>query len=148
MENFIFFAASMSTISWSSILFFQSVFISVKIWAVFIKAVAQGCSIKKVVLKNFAKSTEKHLCWSHYLTKLRPEACNFIKQWLQRKCFPVDFAKLLRTPILQNICKWQLLYLGSCWTSMMEFVLRKQLHLFFVRTSKILMRLDVLMSNL
>ena len=26
------------------------------------------------------------------------KACNFIKKWLQDRCFPVNFAKFLRTP--------------------------------------------------
>ena len=32
-------------------------------------------------------------------------ACNFIKKWLQYRCFPVKFAKVSRTTILQNICE-------------------------------------------
>ena len=36
------------------------------------------------------------------------EAANFFKR-LQHKCFPVKFAKLLRIPILRNICKQLLL---------------------------------------
>ena len=43
------------------------------------------CSIKKGLLKNFAKFTGKHLCQS--LSKKRP--------WY--RCFPVNFAKFLRT---------------------------------------------------
>ena len=38
------------------------------------------------VLKNFAKFTEKDLCQSLFLIKR-----------LRRKCFPVNFAKFLRT---------------------------------------------------
>ena len=30
------------------------------------------------------------------------KACNFIKNWLQHRCFPVKFMKFLRTPILKN----------------------------------------------
>ena len=30
---------------------------------------------------------------------------NFIKMRLQNRCFPVNIAKLLRTPILKNICE-------------------------------------------
>ena len=30
------------------------------------------------------------------------KACNFIKKRLQRKCFPVNIAKFLRTAFLQN----------------------------------------------
>ena len=32
------------------------------------------------------------------------KACNFIKKRLQHRCFPLKFAKFLRTPILKNIC--------------------------------------------
>ena len=54
------------------------------------------CSVKKSVLKNFADFT-RHLRWS------------FIKNRLQHRCFPVKFAKFLRTPIWRNICERGLL---------------------------------------
>ena len=41
-------------------------------------------------------------------------ACNLIKKRLQHNCFPVKCKKLLRTPILKNICGRLLLYLFSC----------------------------------
>ena len=44
------------------------------------------------------------LCW------LCIRACNFIKKKLQHKCFPVKFTKVLRAPILKNICEGLLLY--------------------------------------
>ena len=47
------------------------------------------CSIRKDVLRNFAKSTGKHLCQ-------RPTK----KGW--HSCFPVNFAKFLRTSFFQN----------------------------------------------
>ena len=31
------------------------------------------------------------------------KACNIIKQRLQHRCFPVNIAKILRTPFLKNI---------------------------------------------
>ena len=34
------------------------------------------------------------------------KVCSFIKKRLQHRCFPVNIAKFLRTPILKNICKW------------------------------------------
>ena len=37
-------------------------------------------------------------------------ACNFFKKRLQHRCFPVKFAKILRTPILNNICERLLLH--------------------------------------
>ena len=60
----------------------------------------QRCSIKKSGLNNFATFTRKHL-----------KASNFIKKRLQHKCFPVNAAKFLRTPILKNICERQHLHL-------------------------------------
>ena len=58
---------------------------------------------KKGVLRNFAKSTGKHLCQSLFFTKvagLRPKACNLIKKRLWHKYFHVNFAKFLRTPLM------------------------------------------------
>ena len=55
---------------------------------------------KIVVLENFAKLTGKHLSWSVFLIKLK--AFNFNKKTLQHRCFPVNFAKFLRTPCSQK----------------------------------------------
>ena len=62
------------------------------------------CSVKKGILKNFANFTGKHL-FSSLL-----QACNFIKKKLQHWCFPVKFAKFLRTSILKNICERLILF--------------------------------------
>ena len=35
--------------------------------------------------------------------------CNIIKKRLQHRCFPVKYAKFIRTPFLKNICGWRLL---------------------------------------
>ena len=32
------------------------------------------------------------------------QACNFIKNGLQHRCFPLNVAKFLRTPFSKNIC--------------------------------------------
>ena len=48
------------------------------------------------VLKIFAIFTGKYLCWSLFLIKLL-NLLNFIKRRLQRRCFPVNIAKFLRT---------------------------------------------------
>ena len=47
---------------------------------------------KKAVLKNFAKFTEKQLCWSLFLNKIAGLR-------LQHRRFPVNFVKFLRTPL-------------------------------------------------
>ena len=33
------------------------------------------------------------------------QTCNFIEKRRQNRCFPLNIAKLLRTPILKKICK-------------------------------------------
>ena len=59
--------------------------------------------MKKGVHRNFAKFTGKHLCQSLFFDKvaiLRP--ATLLKKRLWHRCFPVNFAKFLRTPFLQN----------------------------------------------
>ena len=54
--------------------------------------------LKKVVLKNFDKFTGKHLCRNLFFNKvaeLRP--ATLVKKRLPHRCFPVNFAKFLRT---------------------------------------------------
>ena len=61
------------------------------------------CSVRKGVLRNFAKFTGKHLCQRLFFNKvagLRP--ATLLKKSLWHRCFPVNFAKFLRTPFLQN----------------------------------------------
>ena len=52
----------------------------------------RSCFMKKGVLKNFAIFTGKL------------QVRNFIKNRLQHRCFPLNIAKFLRTPISKNIC--------------------------------------------
>ena len=54
------------------------------------------CSVKKGVFKNFAKFTGGTL----------------LKKRHWRKCFPVNFAKFLRTPFLQSTSGWLPLVIG------------------------------------
>ena len=49
--------------------------------------------MKKRVLRNFTKFRRKHLCQSLFFNKLAG---------LRHRCFPVHFAKFLRTPFLRN----------------------------------------------
>ena len=61
------------------------------------------CSVRKGVLRNFAKFTGKHLCQSLFLNKvagLRPAI--LLKKRLWHRCFPVNFAKFLRTTFSKN----------------------------------------------
>ena len=66
------------------------------------------CSVKKDVLRNFAKFTGKHLCQSHFLNKVAGLE-TLLRKRLCRRCFPVNFAKFLRTPFLQSTSRRLLL---------------------------------------
>ena len=55
------------------------------------------CSRKRVVFRNFAKFTGKHLM-----------SATLLKKRLWHRCFPVNFAKFLRIPFLQKTY-WRLL---------------------------------------
>ena len=64
----------------------------------------------KGVPRNFAKFTEKHLCQSLFFNKvagLRP--ATLLKKRLWHRCFPVNFAKFLITPIFIEHLRWLLL---------------------------------------
>ena len=68
----------------------------------------QMYSVRKGVLKNFAKFTGIHLCQRLFFYKvagLRP--ATILKKRLWHRCFLVNFAKFLRTPFIQNTF-WQL----------------------------------------
>ena len=71
--------------------------------------------LKKAVLTNIAIFTGRRLCWILFVIKLQAfpdvQVCNFIKKGLQLRNFPVNIPKLLRTPILKNICEWLLLFI-------------------------------------
>ena len=65
---------------------------------------------KKGVLQNFAKFTGKHLFQSLFFKKvadLRPSS--LLKKRLWHMCFPVNFAKFPRIPILTEYLRWLLL---------------------------------------
>ena len=64
----------------------------------------QRCSMKKSVLRNFAKFTRKHLCHSLFFNKVRPAP--LLKKRLWHRCFLVNFANFLR---IQNTSGWLLL---------------------------------------
>ena len=65
---------------------------------------------RKGVLRNFANFTGKHLCQSFFFNKvanLRP--ATLLKKRLWHMCFPVNFVKFLRTPLLTEHLRWLLL---------------------------------------
>ena len=67
------------------------------------EAVAQRFSVREGVLRNFAKFARNHLYQSLFFNKvagLRP--ATLLKKLLWHRCFPVSFAKFLRTVFSQN----------------------------------------------
>ena len=72
------------------------------------------CSVRKGVLGNFAKFTGKHLCQSLFFNKVAGlRLATLLKKRLWHRCFPVNFAKFLRTPFLQNTSRRLLLKVGA-----------------------------------
>ena len=74
--------------------------------------------IKTGVLKSFAIFTGKHKSWCHFLMKLQASRS---ANRLQHRCFPMNIAKFLRIPFLQNTT-------GGCFCKMMKFY--KNIYLF------------------
>ena len=57
---------------------------------------------KNSVLDSFAKIHKKASMSEFFIKKYYW----LIKNKLQHRCFPVNFDKFLRTPILKTFCKW------------------------------------------
>ena len=79
-------------------------------------------------LKNFANFTGKQ---SFFNKAAGLQACNFIKRKLQRSCFPVKFAKVLRAPFFTKHLWWLLLLksvynFANLWSYFNQFV--KSIH--------------------
>ena len=56
---------------------------------------------KKGVLRNFTKFIGKHLCQSLFFNKVvRLKPATLLKKRPWHRCFPVNFVKFLRTPLM------------------------------------------------
>ena len=75
---------------------------------------------KKGVLKTFAKFTGKDLCQSLCLIKLQALAPDIKRPW--HRCFPVNFAKFIRTSFLTEHLRWPLL--SKVWLAWQFSILR------------------------
>ena len=76
------------------------------------EAGTRWCSVRKLFLEISQNSQESTCVGVSFLMKsYRPEACKFIKKELQRRCFPLNFAKFLRTPFFVKHLWWLLLSL-------------------------------------
>ena len=65
------------------------------------EAVTQRCSVKKVFLE-ISQNSQENTCG--------PKPATLLKKKLWHRCFPVNFAKFLRTPFLTEYLRWLLLY--------------------------------------
>ena len=68
----------------------------------------QECSVRKDVLRNFAKFTGKHLCQVLFIKTL-------LKKRLWHRCFLMNFAKFLRTPFHRTP-------LNDCFSTIQHFL--------------------------
>ena len=59
--------------------------------------------------KKFLENTFQKCRSSRSWMFFRCEACKFIKKRMQQGCFPVDFAKFLRTAFFMEHLRWLLL---------------------------------------
>ena len=75
---------------------------------------------KKSVPKNFAKFTGKHLCQGFFLIKLQSLSPDIKRTW--HRCFPVNFAKFLRTSFLTKYLRW--LLLSKMWLALQFSIFR------------------------
>ena len=75
----------------------------------------QKCSLRKGVLRNFAKFTGKHLCQSLFLNKvagLRPATLLKTRVW--HRCFTCEFCEISRNNVFHRISPLRWLVLKVC----------------------------------
>ena len=70
---------------------------------IFTEAAVQMCSLRKVLLEIREIHRKARVPGSFF-------AATLLKRRLWHRCFPVNFAKFLRTPFLQNTFGWLLLW--------------------------------------
>ena len=76
---------------------------------------SRRCSVRKGVLRNFAKLTGKHLFHSLFFNKVADMTLTLLKKRLWHRCFPVNFAKFLKTPLGECLCKLVIKSISSNW---------------------------------
>ena len=65
--------------------------------------VVQRCFVNKVFLEISQNSQEKKCARVSVLIKLQPSGLTLLKKRLWRICFPVDFVKFIRAPLVKFI---------------------------------------------
>ena len=67
------------------------------------------CSVKKLFLEISQNSQENTCARVSFLIKLQAAPATLLKKRLWHRCFPVNFAKFLRTPFLTEHLRWLLI---------------------------------------
>ena len=76
----------------------------------------QRCSARKGVLRNLSKFIGKHLCQVLFYNKVAGlEPATLLKMRLWHRCFPMNFAKCLRTPFHRTP-------LNDCFSTIQHFL--------------------------
>ena len=53
----------------------------------------------KYLFSRISQTSQENTCVGFFFSNVAVlKTCNFVKKWLQHRCFPVKFAKFLRTP--------------------------------------------------
>ena len=78
----------------------------------FAEAVAQRCSAKKGVLRNFVKFTRKYLCQSLFFNKVAGP-CNFMKKETLAQVLSCEFCEISKSTFFTEHLQCQLLSLSS-----------------------------------
>ena len=81
-----------------------------------LEAVSRDDYLWKICCKKvLQKFTGKHLCRNHFLNKVTDlQGAPLLKKRLWHRCFPVNFVKFVRKPILKSICERLLLFCHLC----------------------------------
>ena len=85
----------------------------------FSETVVRRCSVKKVLLE-MSQNSQGNTCASLFFNKVADlKSATLLKKRLWDRCFPVNFAKFLRTPFLIEHLLWLLLNFlkAKTWTS-------------------------------
>ena len=91
--------------------------------------------------RNFAKFTGKHLCQSLSFNKVAdPRSATLLKKRLWHRCYPVNFAKFLRTPFLTEHVWWLFQSFKFCSKKIRFWFLPRISILIFTRVRKSLMK--------
>ena len=108
-----------------------------------LRSTHQSCSVKKDALKNFAKFTAKHLCWSLFLIKLK--ACKsfcssggcfrqLFMGLLQKTCSG-KFRKILKKTLAQEYLAKSTLWFQCLFVDFAKFSIKRFIRQYFWMTN-------------